>query len=122
MKRIYSNYSDEEFALVEKEAQKLGVTISTYCKMAIMEKVAFKGACKGVSTDLIKKLNDKLENLEPGKLFIVADLFESEEWYKLTRSEKNTISKQLAKKVRECTDEYCVNAILAGKITQYKKI
>ena len=53
---------------------------------------------------------------------IVSDLYSDEVWSNLTRSEKNTISKQLAKNVRENPDQYTVNAVLPGKITQYRKI
>ena len=55
-------------------------------------------------------------------VFIVSDLYSDEVWSTLSRSEKNTISKQLAKTVRENKDLYIVNEILPGKNTQYKKI
>lgn len=120
MHRIYSNYTDEEFNTIEDAANKAGMTISAFCKTAVIAKVS--GKTDNSSTDLIKTLHKKLKNLDVGEAFIVSDLYSEEVWAGLTRSEKNTISKQLAKTVRENTDLYAVNEILPGKITQYKKL
>lgn len=120
MRRIYSNYSELEYKEIENMANKMGMTISAYCKAAVMEKVL--GRIDNSSTSLIKTLHEKLKILDVGSVFIVSDLYSEEVWSALSRSEKNTISKQLAKTVRENKDLYSVNATLPGKITQYKKI
>ena len=118
MHRIYSNYTDEEFNTIEEEANKAGMTISAFCKAAVIAKVS--GKTDNFSIDLIKILHKKLKSLDEGEVFIVSDLYSEEVW--TSRSEKNTISKQLAKTVRENTNLYAVNDILPGKITQYKKL
>lgn len=43
-------------------------------------------------------------------------------WSSLSRSEKNTIAKQLTKYVRENSDMFVIHDVLPGKINQYKKI
>lgn len=43
-------------------------------------------------------------------------------WSSLSRSEINTIAKQLAKYVRENSDMFVIHDVLPGKINQYKKI
>jgi hypothetical protein len=120
MRRIYSNYTDEEYKAIEAIANKTGMTISAYCKAMVMEKVS--GKADYSSANLVKTLHKKLRSLEVDSVFIVSDLYSDEVWSTLSRSEKNTISKQLAKTVRENKDLYIVNEILPGKITQYKKI
>ena len=117
MFRIYSNYTQQEFSSVEEAAKMAGMTISAFCKAAVLAKVS-----GDPSTDLIRTLHTKLKELDAGALFIVSDLYSQEVWSSLSRSEKNTISKQLAKTVRENTDLYAVNGILSGKVTQYKKL
>lgn len=119
MHRIYSNYTDEEYSQIGEAAQKVGMTISAFCKMAVTEKVF--GKIYNSSAELIAILHDKINNLEKGETFVVSDLFHKDVWSELTRSEKNTLSKQLAKHVRENPANYSVNEILLGKITQYKK-
>ena len=42
MHRIYSNYTDEEFNTIEEEANKAGMTISAFCKAAVIAKVSGK--------------------------------------------------------------------------------
>lgn len=118
MKRIYSNYSDDEFEQISKCAQTAGMTVSAFCKYIVLEKVG--GTVENFPQDIIKELHRKLQAMKPGKYFIVSELF-PEMWNSLSRSEKNTIAKQLAKYVREHSDTFIVNAILPGKITQYKK-
>ncbi len=120
MSRIYSNYTDEERELIDAAAMKAGMTVSAYCKAAVMEKLA--GKTPNSSEMLMNTMQKKLKKLKPGEVFIVSDLYIEEIWSKLTRSEKNTISKQLAKNVRENPDRYIINAVLPGKITQYRKI
>ena len=120
MHRIYSNYTDEEFKAIIDKSNNTRMTISTYCKAAVLEKVF--GKADNSSTSLIETLHKKLKSLETGSVFIVSELFSKDVWSTLSRSEKNTISKQLAKTVRENKDIFIVNEILPGKITQYKII
>ena len=61
MHRIYSNYTDEEFNTIEEEANKAGMTISAFCKAAVIAKVS--GKTDNFSIDLIKILHKKLRFL-----------------------------------------------------------
>lgn len=119
MRRIYANFADEEYKVVEEAAQKVGITISAYCKTAVMEKVLGK---TDPAQELIMKLHEKLLRLSPGATFIVSDLYPKEEWRVLSRATKNTIAQQLTKFVRENPELYAVNQVLPGKIKQYKKL
>lgn len=86
MHRIYSNYTDEEFNTIEEEANKAGMTISAFCKAAVIAKVS--GKTDNFSIDLIKILHKKLKSLDEGEVFIVSDLYSEEVWTSLSRSEK----------------------------------
>lgn len=84
MHRIYSNYTDEEFKTIEEEANKAGMIISAFCKVAVIAKVS--GKTDNSSTDLIKILHKKLKSLDEGEVFIVSDLYSEEVWASLSRS------------------------------------
>ena len=87
-------------------------------KSVVLEKV------KGENTTApLKSLQEKLAEKKIGDVFIVADLYDGNTWRSLSRAEKLTISKQLAKYARENPDKLVVDTILLpGKVTQYKKI
>ena len=119
MRRIYSNYSEDEFEQISEYAKAAGMTTSAFCKYAVLEKV--NGTIKNSPSNVVKELYQKLQIMEPEECFIVSDLF-PEIWSSLSRSEKNTIAKQLAKYVRENSDMFVINQVLPGKINQYKKI
>lgn len=117
MPRIYNNFTEEEFQSIRAAAEKSGMTPSAYCKAAIEEKLG-----KPQNADRLKDLYSKLENLPSGSLFIVSDLFSSEDWRSMTRPEKGILAKQLARFVRECPDKYTIHTILPTKVSQYKKL
>ena len=119
MRRIYSNYSEDEFEKISKHAEAAGMTASAFCKYAVLEKMA--GTVEHSPSHVVKELYQKLQIMEPEECFIVSDLF-PEIWSSLSRSEKNTIAKQLAKYVGEHSDMFVIHDVLPGKITQYKKI
>lgn len=120
MKRIYSNYSDDEYRDIEAAAGKAGMTASAYCKYAVLDKVHGRSK-KNSSTSLTTDMLIRLKNMKSQEVFIVSELFSKESWSALTRAEKLTLSKQLSRYVRENPEEFTVNATLPGKITQYKK-
>ena len=120
-KQIRQRYTDKEYEAIEKAAQQTGLTMSAFAKNAVLEKVYGKQAKGHYSQiDLLKLMKDGLEELEPGSTFIVSDLIDKSIWDQLTRSEKNTVSKQLAKTVRE-SDDYSINGITPARVTQYIK-
>ena len=120
MRRIYSNYTDDEFRRIESSAETAGLTVSAFCKAAVIEKVF--GKTGNFSADLIRELHKKLASLGHGAVSVVSDLYSNEVWSQLNRSEKNTISKQLAKHIRENPGSFAVNEILPDKVTQYIKL
>ena len=68
MRRIYSNYTDDEFRQIERSAEAAGMTISAFCKTVVIEKVF--GKTGNFSADLIRKLHEKLELFERGVLVV----------------------------------------------------
>ena len=52
MRRIYSNYTDDEFRQIERSAEAAGMTISAFCKTVVIE---------------------KLELFERGEVFVVSE-------------------------------------------------
>ena len=71
MRRIYSNYTDDEFRQIERSAEAAGMTISAFCKTVVIEKVF--GKTGNFSADLIRKLYEKLELFERGEVFVVSE-------------------------------------------------
>ena len=67
MKRIYSNYSDDEFEQISKCAQTAGMTVSAFCKYIVLEKVG--GTVENFPQDIIKELHRKLTGYETRKMF-----------------------------------------------------
>ena len=120
MKRIYSNYSEDEYRDIEAAANKSGMTASAYCKNAVLAKV-YGRSKKNQSSSLVNDMLLKLDSMKANEVFIISDLFSKDSWSALSRAEKLTLSKQLAKHVRENPEAFTVNATLPGKITQYKK-
>ncbi len=118
--RIYSNYEETEFEKVKQAAEGAGMTPSAYCKSAVMEKVL--GESETSLPAILNILQVKLEGLHSGTTFIVSDLVPNAVWSSLNRSEKNTVSKQLAKAVRENPSQFAINQTVSGKTTQYIKL
>ena len=71
MRRIYSNYTDDEFRQIERSAEAAGMTISAFCQTVVIEKVF--GKTGNFSADLIRKLHEKLELFERGEVFVVSE-------------------------------------------------
>ena len=90
MKRIYSNYSDEEYEIIQKLSKEQGFTLSAFQKYCVMMTVNKRGNQTTVSV-LIDKMHKVLDSYEKGKPFIVSTLL-PDEWSGLTRNDKMTIS------------------------------
>ena len=67
MKRIYSNYSDDEFEQISKCAQTAGMTVSAFCKYIVLEKVG--GTVENFPQDIIKRTASKTTGYETRKMF-----------------------------------------------------
>ena len=116
MARVYSNYSEEEILLLQRESEKMGLSLSAYQKYRTLLSLTDNNTID--IADLISKMKDTLSAKKEGDVFIVSSLVPNE-WVSLSRSEKNTLSKSLKKIVDENPKAYQVNDVLPGKINQY---
>ena len=116
MPRIYSNYSEEEILLLQRESEKMGFSLSAYQKYRTL--LSLKDTNTFDIADLILRMKETLAQKKEGDVFIVSSLL-PEEWISLTRSQKNTMSKTLKKIVTENPEKYKINEVLPGKVNQY---
>ena len=119
--RIYSNYTEEEGKLVFKKAKELGFTPSALQHYALMLYVNDKKKEVDEVVDmneLVDKMLNNLKNKKPGDTFIVSALL-ADKWAILGRSEKMTLSKQLAYVVRQNPDKYGCHKAIKGKTIVY---
>lgn len=116
MARVYSNYSDEEIAILEEESKKLGLSLSAYQKYRTLLSLKQKEGAD--ITKMIEVMKQSLSNKRSGDVFIVSSLLPNE-WVKLNKREKNTLSQALKRIVSENPQRYGINAVLPGKINQY---
>ena len=117
MKRIYSNYSDEEYEIIQKLSKEQGFTLSAFQKYCVMMTVNKRGNQTTVSV-LIDKMHKVLDSYEKGKPFIVSTLL-PDEWSGLTRNDKMTISLALKKYIDEHPNEFKVDKKIRSNINQY---
>lgn len=117
MKRIYSNYSDEEYELIQSLSNEQGFTLSSFQKYCVMMTVNKRGNQTTVSV-LIEKMHNVLETFEKGKPFIVSSLL-PDEWPSLSRNDKMTISLALKKYIDEHPSEFKINKKIRSNINQY---
>ena len=116
MQRVYSNYSEEEILLLQKESEKMGLSLSAFQKYRTLLSLTDHNDMD--IADLIFKMKENLSQKKKGDIFIVSSLL-PEQWMTLNRSKKNTLSKALKKIVDENPDTYAINTVLPGKINQY---
>ena len=116
MPRIYSNYSEEEILLLQRESEKMGFSLSAYQKYRTL--LSLKDTNTFDIADLVSRMKETLAQKKEGDVFIVSSLL-PEEWASLTRSQKNTMSKTLKKLVTENPEKYKINEVLPGKVNQY---
>lgn len=117
MKRIYSNYSDEEYQIIKKLAEAQGFTLSAFQKYCVMLLAEQKGESTSIS-ELIEKMYQKLDTMEIGNTFIVSSLL-PDEWFTLSRNDKMTISLALKKYVDRNSDKFRVDKKIRSNINQY---
>lgn len=118
MKRIYSNYSDEDYILISQKAQELGFSLSAYQHYCVMLSLGNKNNACPID-ELIAKMFQNLEQVQPKSQFIVSALLHNE-WPSLSRSEKMIMAKQLSAKIR--SDPRFESVSATGKTTIYKRI
>lgn len=117
MKRIYSNYSDEEYEIIQRLSEEQGFSLSSFQKYCVMIAANNHGNQTTVST-LIDKMYKVLENYEKEKPFIVSALL-PDEWPTLSRNDKMTISLALKKYVDNHSNEFKICQKIRSNINQY---
>ena len=120
MKRIYSNYSEEEYNMIQKLAKESGFSLSCFQHNCVLNYAKSKGNMTVISS-LLSEMIANMSKIHIGQTFIVSDLFSAEEWFKLTRNNKMTLAKQLAINVRN-NSNFIVYKTKKGKTTIYKRI
>ncbi len=116
--RVYANYTEEEFKLLEREAKKYGFSVSAYVKYQSL--LPTRQVNDYDTAELIKNMNIKLDALASGETFIVSALVP--EWVHLSRSVKMTLSKYLTDYVNN-NSGYIVETVSASNQAKvYKKL
>lgn len=119
MKRIYSNYSDEDYELIENMAKELGFSLSSFQHYCVMLH-ADRRENTTSSSNLISEMIINLDKICPEETFIVSALL-PDIWPSLTRNVKMTLAKQLANHVRN-NPKFKPHKTVKGKTTVYKRI
>ena len=119
MKRIYSNYSDEDFNMITKLSTELGFSLSSFQHYCVMLYADRRGNTT-VTSSLLSELLSNMQKIDVGETFIVSALL-PEKWPTLTRNVKMTLAKQLAINVRN-TPNFVAHKIVKGKPTVYRRI
>lgn len=118
MKRIYSNYSGDDYGMVCKLAAELGFSLSSFQHYCVMLYADSRGNTTPIN-NLMSEMFSNLQKIEVGKTFIVSALL-PDMWSTLMRSEKMTLAKQLAIRVRN-DPSFSTYKTAKGKTTVYIK-
>jgi len=117
--RIYSNYNEKEYALMVEASKQVGLSLSAYQKYCSL--LGLNNANTFLQPDLIQEMLACLKSFERGVPFIVSSLL-PEKWVALTRSQKITLSKQLANEIKSNPSLYKKIGVLNGSTSQYIKL
>lgn len=123
--RVYSYYDTKtEIPLLEKAASSMGMTVSAFQKYAtllLIERDQSVRVSMVSIQQLLADMQNALDKLSSGKIFVTSSLFAPEVWTNLSASEKRTLSYSLKKKVDENPSKYSLLKRIPGKINQYQK-
>ena len=104
MRRIYSNYEEKEFEVIQELAEELGFTLSSLQRYALL---LFSNQKLGLNLlddgTLISAMLKELKKIPVGQKFIVSALL-PDLWPKLSREKKMILAKQLSIKVKNSID------------------
>lgn len=118
MRRIYSNYEEKDFEVIQELAEELGFTLSSLQRYALL---LFSNQKLGLNLlddgTLIGNMLKKLQEIPVGQTFIVSALL-PDLWPKLSRGKKMLLAKQLSIKVKNSID-FEVHEKSKGKATIY---
>jgi len=105
--RVYTSYSEEEFALISNECEQYGMTPSAFQKYCVLLYLGQNAEeIKKIDIEEMKQImNQELNNKKVGDKFIVSALLPPEKW--------NIIE--------NCSDRFRVCDILHNNIKQYER-
>ena len=123
MSRVYTSYSEEEFALISNECEQYGMTPSAFQKYCVLLYLGQNAEeIKKIDIEEMKQImNQELNNKKVGDKFIVSALLPPEKWSNLNRSQKITLSLYLKNIIENCSDRFRVCDILHNNIKQYER-
>ena len=118
MSRVYTSYSEEEFALISNECEQYGMTPSAFQKYCVLLYLGQNAEeIKKIDIEEMKQImNQELNNKKVGDKFIVSALLPPEKWSNLNRSQKITLSLYLKNIIENCSDRFRVCDILHNNI------
>ena len=116
--RLYSNYTPNEFSDVCQMAQELGFTPSAFQHYCVMLQAGRQSGAPPLAT-LVATMLQNLDRRQHGETFIVSSLL-PDEWPCLSRSEKMTLAKQLARHVKTHPDRFAPYKVAKGSTTVYQ--
>lgn len=122
MRRIYSNYTQQEFDDMAALSKGLGFpSVSAYQKYCVQLTSGKQNQNNTVSMpSLIAQMNTALSNMSKGTFFIVSSLL-PDVWPSLSGGEKRSLAVYLAKYVREHSTQYRIVGKIRN-INQYEKL
>ena len=102
MSRVYTSYSEEEFALISNECEQYGMTPSAFQKYCVLLYLGQNAEeIKKIDIEEMKQImNQELNNKKVGDKFIVSALLPPEKWSNLNRSQKIISSNMKDTKVK----------------------
>lgn len=119
MKRIYSNYSEDDYKMIEGLAKKLGFSLSAFQQYCVMLYAGEKGEST-FSSDLLNEMLANMKKISVGQTFIVSALL-PDKWPKLERNTKMFLAKQLALHIRK-NSNFEIHKVSKGQVTVYKRV
>lgn len=119
MKRIYSNYSEDDYGMISELAKELGFTASAFQHYCVMLYAGSKGKTTD-SGELVNELLINMGKIPVGSTFIVSALL-PDKWPGLERNMKTLLAKQVALYVRK-NNNFEVYKAVRGQTTIYKRV
>jgi len=119
MKRIYSYYKEDDFNYITELAEKLGFSLSSFQRYCVMLYADRRGHTSSIN-NLRSEMLRKMQQVNIGETFIVSALL-PEVWTTLSRSEKSTLSIQLANRIKK-DPKFGIFEASEGKANIYKRL
>ncbi len=116
-KRIYSNYTEDEYNLVMQKSREMGFSASAYQRY--MTLISISDRNNHDFEKLLEVMKEALVTVERDETFIVSALVPN--WVTLPRGTKMALSIALKKVIQEDQDIYEIVGKIPGKINLYRK-